>query len=116
MPEAPASSAVVRLTSSFLGTRTMTWALPSEWCWAAWMALFFAAKKIGQSVTSCCRQISRTPGDRMKVYSLVELEAVPNAVFHVNPDEVWLGRGEHLRETTHDIYQYAQVATKSAVL
>jgi len=32
----------------------------------------------------------------MYVYSLVKVETVPNAVFHVDPNEVWLGRGEHL--------------------
>lgn len=34
----------------------------------------------------------------MNVYLLVELEAVPNAMFHVDPDEVWLGGGEHLQK------------------
>ena len=75
MPAAPASRAVVRESSSFLGTRTITMALPSEWVCAAWTALPLSIS---------------TSNLQTHVFDLlVQLKPVEHTVLDIYPDKVW---------------------------
>lgn len=79
MPDAPASRAVVNESSSFLGTRTITSARPSEWACAAWMALYSLSQTENQSFQhKACSNL------------LMQFEPVEHAVLDVDPDEVGL--------------------------
>jgi hypothetical protein len=81
MPEAPASSTEASMVGSFFVTRTMTWALPSEWCWMAWMAL-----KASRRSNMPCSRSSQTKSGRVDASSLDTNDdgmpcAAPKSVF-----------------------------------
>lgn len=60
IPAQPASSAVVRLSSSCFGTLQITIDFPSEWCWAAWMQLCRIISISSPIARFACRLVKKT--------------------------------------------------------